>query len=331
MSRVGLFASAVAALVRPLRGPLGAPWACAAPGPVACRSGLGWWLSRRVLPPLRASGPLPLWPAPLGGPLLSSRSVRAGSCGPPGGPRARFRGCPPVWVLSPGGPSPARFFVRARVPPRLFRAHHRRVSRRPCFLAALRCPFSPSAGGLSPLAPHVRAPGAPAARWRGRWAFSRVRSDRGAHPTRPARRGTRRAWEPGRGSKIPREGERPRRGTLADLLRPAPCASSLRCQNLKALPQIGQYHQYSRTGYPQKGHSGPSGTMIISVLLFSPFYWTVSSWHPVQSVRFIGHLLLTSASGRAKILSEVGHVPHGPPRWRSAASAASYLLVPGRD
>ena len=97
-----------------------------------------------------------------------------------------------------------------------------------------------------------RAHGAPAARGRGRMAFSRVRLIVDAHPTRQARRGTRRASEPGRGSNIPREGERPRRGTLAALLRPAPCASSLRYQNLKALPQIGQYRQYSRTGYPQK-------------------------------------------------------------------------------
>ena len=130
---------------------------------------------------------------------------------------------------------------------------------------------------LSPLAPHGRAQGAPAARWRGRWAFSRVRSDRGAHPTRKARRGTRRASEPGRGVEDPPGGGKTAQGNACRPPSGRTVRYQLRYQNLKALPQIGQYRQYSRTGYPQKGHSGPSGTMIISVLRFSPFYWTVSS------------------------------------------------------
>ena len=58
---------------------------------------------------------------------------------------------------------------------------------------------------------------------------------------------------------------------------------------LKTLPQIGQYRQYSRTGYRQEGHKGPKGMITIETS---------------YSVRFIGLLPLTFPSSRGKILSK---------------------------
>lgn len=58
---------------------------------------------------------------------------------------------------------------------------------------------------------------------------------------------------------------------------------------LKTLPQIGQYRQYSRTGYRQEGHTGPKGMITIETS---------------YSVRFIGHYLLTFPSSRGNILSK---------------------------
>ena len=58
---------------------------------------------------------------------------------------------------------------------------------------------------------------------------------------------------------------------------------------LKTLPQIGQYRQYSRTGYRQEGHKGPKGMITIETS---------------YSVRFIGHLPLTFPSSRGNILSK---------------------------
>ena len=58
---------------------------------------------------------------------------------------------------------------------------------------------------------------------------------------------------------------------------------------LKTLPQIGQYRQYSRTGYRQEGHTGPKGMITIETS---------------YSVRFIGHYHLTFWKSRGKILSK---------------------------
>lgn len=58
---------------------------------------------------------------------------------------------------------------------------------------------------------------------------------------------------------------------------------------LKTLPQIGQYRQYSRTGYRQEGQTGPKGMITIATS---------------YSVRFIGLLPLTFPSSRGNILSK---------------------------
>lgn len=205
-------------------GPHGGPLGLRRPRPG--RVSFGPWLVvvAACSAPLRAGGPLPRRPAPLGGPLLYSRSVRAGSCGPPGGPRARFRGCPPVWALSPGGPSPARFFVRARVPPRLFRALRRGDFPPPLF--AVRWWLSP----LAPQWARSRRACRPLARAD---AFVRVRSDRGAYPTRKARRGTRRASGPGRGVEDPPGGGKTAQGNAC---RP-PSACTVRYQLALLEPQ----------------------------------------------------------------------------------------------
>lgn len=55
------------------------------------------------------------------------------------------------------------------------------------------------------------------------------------------------------------------------------------------LPQIGQYRQYSLTGYPQKGQRGPSGACTMTTS---------------YSVRFIGLLPLTFPSVCGRILSK---------------------------
>lgn len=63
----------------------------------------------------------------------------------------------------------------------------------------------------------------------------------------------------------------------------------LRYRKGNRLPQIGQYRQYSLTGYPQKGQRGPSGACTMTTS---------------YSVRFIGNYLLTFRKSRGKILSK---------------------------
>ena len=57
----------------------------------------------------------------------------------------------------------------------------------------------------------------------------------------------------------------------------------LRYRKGNSLPQIGQYHQYSLTGYPQKGQRGPSGactmtTSFQSVLLDFTIDFSIRLW-----------------------------------------------------
>lgn len=248
-------------------GPRGGPLGLRRPRPG--RVSFGPWLVvvAACSAPLRASGPLPLWPAPSAAlcsivvPSGPGLVVLPGGLGRGSGGARLFGLCPPVglpplgFLSAPASPLGCSVRCGAGIPA---------APCRPSLVVVRPCPaWARSRRACRPLA-------------RAR-AFFRVRSDRGAHPTRKARRGTRRASEPGRGSKVPREGGKTAQGNAC---RPPSACSvryQLRYQNLKALPQIGQYRQYSRTGYPQKGQSGPSGTMTISVLLFSPFYWTVSS------------------------------------------------------
>lgn len=112
-------------------------------------------------------------------------------------------------------------------------------------------------------------------------------------------------------------------GTLSPRLGADSVRLQLRYRKGNSLPQIGQYHQYSLTGYPQKGQRGPSGACTMTTS---------------YSVRFIGHLPLTFPSVCGRILSKsvmspmarrsLSRCPRLHPLWRLLRIALACCVVP---
>lgn len=216
----------VAPLYRPLRGALGPPPGLRRSSSLLCLGRASALLSWAVLPPCGPRGPCPFGPPPSS--ALGSVVVCRSSA--LWASRGGVVGFAPLGAAGPSGPSPPSVFCRRR-PPGLLSG-----LRCGLCLCAVRC-------ACRWVVPHGGPPWAARAALAGGNPIQRVLSV-GAHSER------------GRFAQ----------GTLFPRLGAGSVRLQLRYRKGNRLPQIGQYHQYSLTGYPQKGQRGPSGacTMTIS-------------------------------------------------------------------